>query len=195
MRCRATIGESFRLIDGPPSAIGTAVRAVDVTPAAIDDMCRPLVRRSTHIPVFYSPMRMTATTLGCASGAVMWALAMICSGAGHGSYLPVAVFGAPLSFIPGISLVSPLVVWPLVGVAVDRRRRLTMLAVAILHACGVGAAIGLGTPFESSDEQWSYLAHVAQSDGTTIGIAVAVYAATVAMMIYRAMHGTRWQGR
>ena len=133
---------------------------------------------------------MKAAVLGCAGGIVLWLLAMFCAGGGHGTYLPVAVFGAPLSLIPGLGLLSPLVLWPLVGVAVDRRWRLALLILVLSHACGVGAAVMLGTPFEGSDEQWTYLANAARQIGPVIAVAFILYAAAIGAMIYFAVWRT-----
>ena len=39
---------------------------------------------------------MRPVLLGCAFGVLLWLLALFCTGGGHGTYLPIAVFGAPL---------------------------------------------------------------------------------------------------
>lgn len=136
-------------------------------------------------------MQMKAAVLGCASGVVLWLLAMFCTGGGHGTYLPIAVFGAPLSLIPGVWLVSPLVIWPLVGIAVDRRWRFALLVLALSHASGVGAAVMLGTRFEGPDEQWTYLANAARQIGPVIAVAFNLYAAALGAMIYIAVRRSR----
>jgi len=40
------------------------------------------------------------TFAGLGYGVVPFVFAFICAGAGHGSYLPFAIFGAPFSLIP-----------------------------------------------------------------------------------------------
>ena len=122
---------------------------------------------------------MNAVVLGGASGLLLWLVAMFCAGGGHGAYLPVAVFGAPLSLIPSISLVSPLIIWPLIGVAVDRRWHLALVVLLLSHAGGVVAVLTLGTPFESSEEQWTYLANAARQIGPMITLAFTLYTAAI----------------
>src|SRR5262249_29866067 len=50
---------------------------------------------------------------GTAHGAALFAFAFRAAGFGHGSYLPFAVFGAPLSLLHGMVLIGgPVIVWP-----------------------------------------------------------------------------------
>jgi hypothetical protein len=133
---------------------------------------------------------MRPVLLGCASGVVLWLLALFCAGGGHGTYLPIAVFGAPLSLIPGIALVSPLIVWSLSGVAVARRWRPALAVLVLSHASGVAAAMLLGTPFENSDDQWTYLANAIRQIGVAIVAAFVLYAFAIAAMVYLASRGS-----
>ena len=134
---------------------------------------------------------MRPVALGLASGTVLWFLAFLCAGGGHGTYLPLAVFGAPLSLLPGVWLVSPLIMWPLSGVAVARRWRLALVVLILCHLSGVVAGVVLGTPVESVDEQWGYLAKAARQIGLIIVTAFIVYAAALSAMIYLALRVSR----
>ena len=40
---------------------------------------------------------MKLAPLGCTFGLVLWVLVLICSDGGHGTCLPLAIFGAPFS--------------------------------------------------------------------------------------------------
>jgi hypothetical protein len=133
---------------------------------------------------------MRPVPLGCAFGVVLWLLALFCTGGGHGTYLPIAVFGAPLSLIPGIWLLSPLIMWSLSGVAVARRWRPALAVLVLSHAFGVAIAVLLGTPFESSDEQWTYLANAVRQIGVVIVAAFSLYAFGIAAMVYLVGHGS-----
>jgi hypothetical protein len=121
---------------------------------------------------------------------VLWLLALFCTGGGHGTYLPIAVFGAPLSLIPGIGLLSPLIMWTLSGVAIARRWRPALAVLVLSHALGVAVTLLLGTPFESSDEQWTYLANAVRQIGVVIVAAFALYAFGIAAMVYLASQGS-----
>jgi hypothetical protein len=129
---------------------------------------------------------MNPAVVGCASGIVLWLLALLCTGGGHGTYLPIAVFGSPLSFVPGVWLVSPLLVWSLGGVVVARRWRLASVVMFVLHATGVAAALALGTPFEGPREQWSYLANAMRQVGVMVLAAFILYGLGIATMAYLA---------
>jgi hypothetical protein len=130
---------------------------------------------------------MKLAVVGLASGVLLWLLALFCAGGGHGTYLPIAVFGAPLSLLPGVWLVSPLIMWPLFGVAVARRWRLALGGLVLSHVLGVVAGAIYGTPVESSQEQWSYLANAARQIGPIIAMAFILYAAAIGAMIYLAV--------
>jgi hypothetical protein len=130
---------------------------------------------------------MKLAVVGLASGVLLWLVAVFCAGGGHGTYLPIAVFGAPLSLLPGVWLVSPLIMWPLFGVALARRWRLTFGVLLLSHVLGVVAGAIYGTPVESPQEQWSYLANAARQIGPIIVIAFVLYAAAIAAMIYLAV--------
>lgn len=133
---------------------------------------------------------MRPVLLGCAFGVLLWLLALFCTGGGHGTYLPIAVFGAPLSLIPGIGLLSPLIMWSLSGVAVARRWQAALAVLVFSHASGVAAAVLLGTPFESSDEQWTYLANAIRQIGLVIVAAFVLYAFGIVAMVYLARGGS-----
>src|SRR5262245_43956255 len=127
---------------------------------------------------------MKLSVVGIVSGVLLWLLALFCAGGGHGTYLPIAVFGAPLSLLPGVWLVSPLIMWPLFGVTAARRWRLTMGVLVLSHVLGVAAGALYGTPMESSQEQWRYLANAARQIGPVIAVAFFLYAAAIGTIIY-----------
>jgi hypothetical protein len=134
---------------------------------------------------------MKIAVAGLASGVLLWLLGLFCAGGGHGTYLPITVFGAPLSLLPGVWLVSPLILWPLFGVAVARRWRLALGVLVLSHVLGVVAGTIYGTPTESSQEQWSYLANAARQIGPIIAIAFILYAAAIGAVIFYLAVGVR----
>jgi hypothetical protein len=98
------------------------------------------------------------TVAGLAYGVVLFLFAFVCVGAGHGSYLPFAIFGAPLSLIhPVAGLFAAPVLWALFGFLMGRtERRMAPAALLLLHLVGVLAVLSFGNSFESKEEQWEY---------------------------------------
>ena len=91
-------------------------------------------------------------------GLVLCVIGLLATGWGHGTYLPVAVFGAPFGVLPGpLGLFACLAWWPAVAFAIGASRRPWMaIALLLIHAAAVAAMLVFGTPFESADEQWRY---------------------------------------
>jgi hypothetical protein len=92
---------------------------------------------------------------------VLCILGLMATGFGHGTYLPIAVFGAPLGVILGplgfLGLLACLAWWPVVGFVLGASRGPGPAALLLaLHAAAVLAMLMFGTPFERADEQWNY---------------------------------------
>lgn len=128
------------------------------------------------------------TVAGFIFGMVLWLVALFCAGGGHGTYLPLGIFGAPLSFVPVIGIVGPPVVWTAIGFvlgnAPKREARITAVGVQALSAAAVVFA---GTPFEGATEQWSYLAGASRQIGPIIIGGVVIYGLGVAVAGYAAL--------
>jgi hypothetical protein len=98
------------------------------------------------------------TWFGFAYGCVLFVFAFVCAGSGHGSYLPFAIYGAPLSVVPVPVLfmfVAP-VWWGTVGKMLASRRLGVTVIMMILHEVAAGLVLWLGTPMDPGDEQWRY---------------------------------------
>jgi hypothetical protein len=98
---------------------------------------------------------------GALYGIVLCILGLLAAGWGHGTYLPIAVFGAPLGLVLGplglLGLLACLAWWPAVGFALGSSRGPGPAAILLtLHAVAVLSLFVFGTPFESADEQWDY---------------------------------------
>ena len=67
---------------------------------------------------------------GSVYGAGLFIFALLAAGFGHGTYLPFAVFGAPISLVHERSaLVGVLILWPAAGFVLGASRNL------IWHCC------------------------------------------------------------
>ncbi len=97
------------------------------------------------------------TFAGLGYGAVLFLLAFLCAGFGHGSILPFAIFGAPLSLIPVAGLFAAPFVWALYGFLLSGRRGRWPLTVLLLHLAGVSVVLILAFGFGSAERQWEYL--------------------------------------
>lgn len=98
--------------------------------------------------------------LGFAYGCVLFVFAFGSAGMGHGSYLPFAIYGAPLSILPVAGMFIAPVWWAAVGTMLSLRRNKMVATLLILHAITVGLVLWLGTPMEPGDEQWRYFSVV-----------------------------------
>jgi len=93
---------------------------------------------------------------GFAYGCVLLFFAFASAGAGHGSFLPFAIYGAPVSILPEVGLFAAPIWWALVGGVLARRNRRTAALMMAVHGAAVGMVLWLGTPGEPGNEQWEY---------------------------------------
>ena len=105
------------------------------------------MNRRTHWPWY-----------GFAFGCVLFVFAFGSFGAGHGSYLPLALFAAPISLVPLVGLFSAPVWWAVVGWTLKDAHRVAQVLLMALHTCAMGLILWFGTPGESGSEQWRYFA-------------------------------------
>lgn len=95
-------------------------------------------------------MRLTKHTAkwakwGGAIGVLIWLPALWCTGAGHGTYIPITLSGSPLSLVPPVGFLGVPVVWAvIVALAAaprTRRNRILFLALMAAHYVVAGALI------------------------------------------------------
>ena len=116
---------------------------------------------------------------GAVYGVALFACAFIAAGGGHGSYLPFAIFGAPLSLVhPEGGLLAVVILWVaggfLLGVTRQVRWRASFLAI---HALAGGAILLWGNRFESASEQWDYFERARTFVGGYIAAGWIIYGA------------------
>ena len=99
------------------------------------------------------------TWIGIAYGLVLGSVAFMCTGAGHGTYIPAAVSSAPLGLL-GIAggLLGAPALWAGIGALLEpqRRRGMAVLGIMLLH---YGSAAWLLTHEPFGD--WEYFARFA----------------------------------
>jgi hypothetical protein len=105
-------------------------------------------------------------TWGGAIGVPMWLEALWCTGAGHGTFIPITLSGSPLSLIPPVGFLGVPVMWAvIVALAAaprTRRNRILFLALMASHYA-VAAALIAWTPlgdWKDVRETWSVIPHV-----------------------------------
>jgi hypothetical protein len=126
--------------------------------------------------------------VGVGFGIALWFLGLLCTGAGHGTYLPLGLSGAPLSLAPGVGIFSPPFVWAVVGIVFrTTRRRVPRFLVVAAHLSGVVAVLLMGTPFESATEQWKYLVNAERQIGLLVAGALLLHAFGVTVFVYFAV--------
>jgi hypothetical protein len=114
---------------------------------------------------------------GAVYGVGLFVFAIPPTGYGHGTYLPFAVFGAPLSLVhERLALFGVLILWPVGGFVLGASRRAIWPVLFLLvHALAVGAVLLWGSPFESGDRQWEYFEKAKRQFGGAITSGLIVY--------------------
>ena len=113
--------------------------------------------------------------VGFAYGCVLFVFAFGSAGFGTGSYLPFAVYGAPLSLIPLAGLFVAPVWWGLLGYCLRRRSLGATLSMLAVHVAAVALVLWLGNPWESGDDQWRYFRRTQQAIPIVLWGGVLVY--------------------
>ena len=93
---------------------------------------------------------------GLAFGGLLMAGSFVLAGSGHGSYLPLAVTGAPLSWVPGAGFVAPLLRWGALGHLLAGGKRTLAIVVLGAHTLAVLGCLQFGSPYEPGAQQWEY---------------------------------------
>jgi len=85
------------------------------------------------------------------------------AGMGHGTYLPLAIYGAPLSIIPFVGMVIAPVWWTILGWTISTQRRWVTSAMLGFHLLAAVLFVWLGTPMEHPEDQWAYFVRAERS--------------------------------
>lgn len=116
--------------------------------------------------------------VGGVFGVALVLLSLSPMGAGHGTYLTVAIFGAPLSLIGGWPLFSEVVLmWMAIGFLLAARNPVPATVILSLHLVGVLVVLQWGSGLETGEEQWQYLERARPHFARAIRIAFLTYAA------------------
>jgi len=122
--------------------------------------------------------------VGLCFGIALWLLGLLCAGAGHGTYLPLSLSGAPLSLLPGLWFVAPLLLWTIAGMALRTHRNGPRVVVLVVHLAGIATVLLIGTPFERPTEQWNYFTNAHRQIGVFVDAALLVHVAAVTVLTY-----------
>ena len=101
------------------------------------------------------PLRGALMGGGCGVALLLWAIAA--AGAGHGSYLPFGLVAAPVSTLFRFGVLLAPVLWAGIGYALARRSAGLALVLLATHVGGAVTTLILGTPWETSRQQWEQL--------------------------------------
>ena len=130
-------------------------------------------------------MRPNLAIVGLCFGIALWLLGLLCTGAGHGTYLPLSLSGAPLSLVPGLRFVAPLLLWTIAGIALRRTHRSgPRMVVLVVHLAGIATVLLIGTPFERPTEQWNYFTNAHRQIGVFVDAALLLHVAAVTVLTY-----------
>lgn len=92
---------------------------------------------------------------GLVFGTALMLGALASTGAGHGSYMPLAIAAAPVSLIPVAGFFAAPIWWGAIGVLAALRWPLAVLGLLVAHTITVFAILWLGSPMEPGRELWS----------------------------------------
>lgn len=112
---------------------------------------------------------------GLAFGAILFVFAFGSAGAGHGTYLPSAIFAAPLSLVPLFGLFAAPALWGLMGWLVRNEQRWPAIIAISIHSFAVILLLVLGNPEEPGSEQWRYFWQAERVVGWWLWTGLAIY--------------------
>ncbi len=95
---------------------------------------------------------------GLIFGALLMVGSFVVAAGGHGSYLPLAVAGAPLSWVPGAGIVAPVLLWGALGHLLAGGKRTFATLVLGGHTLAALACLQFGSPYEPAAQQWENFA-------------------------------------
>jgi hypothetical protein len=113
-------------------------------------------RDPTHSVDFYAKVIYMWTLVGLVFGCVLFIFGFGAAGMGHGTYLPMAVYGAPFSAVPLVGMFATPVWWTALGWTISSRRRTIALGMLAANILGAALFATFGTPWEQGEEQWKY---------------------------------------
>jgi hypothetical protein len=113
--------------------------------------------------------------LGLIYGFALFAFAVVDAGFGHGTYLPFAIYGAPISIIPIVGMFVPPLWWGLLGYLVATRQRGGAATMLVIHMITVVLVLWLGTPMEYGTERWTYFSKVGRAMPVWLWSGMSVY--------------------
>lgn len=122
------------------------------------------------------------TLVGLVFGLVLFVFGIGALGIGHGTFLPMAVYGAPFSAVPFAGMLAAPFWWTALGWAISSRRSKLALAMLALNLAGAGVFVLLGTPMEHGEDQWRYFEHTKRVLPFWVWGEFACYAAMLLLM-------------
>lgn len=93
---------------------------------------------------------------GLAFGIALFPFAFMSAGFGHGTYLPFALFAAPLSLVPVVGLFAAPVLWAGIGWLFRWRGASPVIAALSVHSVAAVLLLMFGTPMEAGADQLKY---------------------------------------
>ena len=135
--------------------------------------------------------------LGFLFGCTLFFFGFGAAGMGHGTFLPLAIYGAPLSAVPFLGMIIAPPWWTAVGWTISYQRRGAAATMVGAHLLAVGLFLWFGTPMEHGEDQWTYFTRAERSlpvwiwGGLTIysvGLLLALKAVIAATPIRPAAH-------
>jgi hypothetical protein len=127
------------------------------------------------------------TLVGLVFGCALFIFGFGAAGMGHGTYLPMAIYGAPFSAVPLAGMFVTRVWWTALGWTISSRRRTVTLGLLAANIIGAALFVIFGTPWEHGEEQWKYFDLTQAAFPVRVWGGLASYSAMVLLFLYAAL--------
>jgi hypothetical protein len=105
------------------------------------------------------------------------------AGMGHGTYLPLYIYGAPFSVVPLAGMFVTPVWWTALCWTISSRRKTVALGLLAAHIIGAALFVICGTPAEPGEDQWKYFDRMQATFPVQIWGGLASYSAILILFL------------
>jgi hypothetical protein len=112
---------------------------------------------------------------GAAFGSLLFVFGLGSLGAGHGTELPLTVFAAPVSAVPGIGFFAAPFWWAAIAWVLKRGQWWWSFAVMSVHTTAVGLILRYGDGRETVADQWHYFHQFERFDPKWLWGGIGIY--------------------
>ncbi len=127
------------------------------------------------------------TLVGLVFGCVLFIFGFGAFGMGHGTFLPMAIYGAPFSAVPFAGMFATPVWWTALGWTISSRRRIVARGLLAANIIGAALFVIFGTPVEPGEDQWKYFDQTQSAFPLRVWGGLASYSAMLLLFLNAAL--------